>query len=510
MFQVCSSSIRGPKLPASCLIFCILFACYASAQTPQIVLGSSQLMSSVDHNDSGLAEAFPVTANITGQINSLWVFLDSSNASKTVWVGIYSNGFNHPRSLLAQGNIANPAGGRWNSATIPGMNVKQGKTYWIALLGVGGQIGFHDGAGACQSETSRVNNLNSLPSNWWPGQRWSSCLVSEFAAGAASSVGTLTISPASASLRIGQQLQFSAAGSGTTAGVVWSASGGSVTSSGLYTAPSSPGTYTITVKSAADATVSASAQVTITSPTVVSVSVTPNSASVAANSQQQFTAMVSGTSNTAVTWTASGGTVSTAGVYTAPNLPGTYSVKAASVADPTKSGSASVTVSTAPTVSISISPTTVSMPQKWTEQFTSVVSGTSNQGVTWSVAQGTGTVGTNGLFTAPSSVETDRVTVTSLVDSTKTATAVINIVPPHTVSLTWGASTSSNVSSYNVYRGTTSGGPYSVLQSGLLTTFFTDANVQPGAVYYYVTTAVDTSQAESSHSNEVQAVIPTP
>jgi hypothetical protein len=50
-----------------------------------------------------------------------------------------------------------------------------------------------------------------------------------------------------------------------------------------------------------------------------------------------------------VTWTATGGTVSTTGLYTAPSTTGTYTVKATSVADTTKSASATVTVTAAAT-----------------------------------------------------------------------------------------------------------------------------------------------------------------
>ncbi|MBK5275601.1 MAG: hypothetical protein JJE30_11185 [Desulfuromonadales bacterium] len=66
---------------------------------------------------------------------------------------------------------------------------------------------------------------------------------------------------------------------------------------------------------------------------------------------KSFTATVTGASNTAVIWSVietGGGSVSSAGVYTAPSTAGTYHVKAASVADPSKSATAAVTV-TAPT-----------------------------------------------------------------------------------------------------------------------------------------------------------------
>src|SRR5213079_342410 len=74
---------------------------------------------------------------------------------------------------------------------------------------------------------------------------------------------------------------------------------GTISSSGLYTAPASPATVTVTAVSQADTTKSASAQVTITPPTAVSVTIAPTSATVAARGTQQFTATVQNTSNTA-------------------------------------------------------------------------------------------------------------------------------------------------------------------------------------------------------------------
>ena len=82
--------------------------------------------------------------------------------------------------------------------------------------------------------------------------------------------------------------------------------------------------------------------------------------------------------------------------------------------------------------------------------------------------------------------------------------------PQHSVALTWVASTST-VSGYHVYRGTQSGGPYTLISSGLVSVLtYTDSTVQAGATYFYVVTAVDSGGNESAFSNEVQAVIPTP
>ena len=79
---------------------------------------------------------------------------------------------------------------------------------------------------------------------------------------------------------------------------------------------------------------------------------------------------------------------------------------------------------------------------------------------------------------------------------------------PHTVGLSWTASTST-VSGYNVYRSTTSGSGYTKVNNGLVASVnYTDSTVANATTYYYVTTAVDGSGNESSYSNEASAVIP--
>lgn len=78
----------------------------------------------------------------------------------------------------------------------------------------------------------------------------------------------------------------------------------------------------------------------------------------------------------------------------------------------------------------------------------------------------------------------------------------------HSVALSWNPSTST-VIGYNIYRGTQSGGPFSQLNSSLLSaTTYTDANVQSGTTYYYVSTAVNSSNVESAYSNQATAAIP--
>jgi hypothetical protein len=112
----------------------------------------------------------------------------------------------------------------------------------------------------------------------------------------------------------------------------------------------------------------------------VAITISPTTASVAGGATQAFTATVTGSTNTAVTWQVNGenggdtiiGTVSSTGLYTAPNvLPSTTSVTvtATSQADTTKVASAVVTL-TAPAVTITISPTSATLAAGTKQQFT--------------------------------------------------------------------------------------------------------------------------------------------
>jgi ASPM-SPD-2-Hydin domain-containing protein/BACON domain-containing protein/centrosomal CEP192-like protein len=117
---------------------------------------------------------------------------------------------------------------------------------------------------------------------------------------------------------------------------------------------------------------------------------------------------------------------------------------------------------------------------------------------------------------APTAAGTDSgsVTVTSntpnsptMVATSGTGTAAV----AHSVSLSWVASTSSTAVGYNIYRGSVSGGPYTVLNSTpQVSLSFTDTSVLGGQTYYYVVTAVDATGTESVQSNEAAVIIPTP
>jgi len=97
--------------------------------------------------------------------------------------------------------------------------------------------------------------------------------------------------------------------------------------------------------------------------------------------------------------------------------------------------------------------------------------------------------------------------------TTETLTGTGVAAATHSVALSWNASTSQNISGYNVYRApyTSSCGSFAKVNSLLDTsTLYTDSSVTNGNAYCYATTAVDTSNVESGYSNIVSNIqIPT-
>ena len=79
----------------------------------------------------------------------------------------------------------------------------------------------------------------------------------------------------------------------------------------------------------------------------------------------------------------------------------------------------------------------------------------------------------------------------------------------HSVALSWTASSSQNISGYNIYRApyTSACGNFAKINGVLNTsTLYTDSTVTNGSIYCYATTAVDTTNAESGYSNVVSNV----
>ncbi len=112
-----------------------------------------------------------------------------------------------------------------------------------------------------------------------------------------------------------------------------------------YTAPATPGLYTVTAASNESPTATASATVAVFDPAALTVTVAPTTTTLMAGASYTFAATVANAPDNTVTWSVStgGGSITSAGVYTAPATPGTYTITATSTWA-NVSGTATVTV----------------------------------------------------------------------------------------------------------------------------------------------------------------------
>jgi len=302
-----------------------------------------------------------------------------------------------------------------------------------------------------------------------------------------------SIAPSTAQLDLGQAQTFTASFCGIgAAAIAWDVSGISGGSAAVgtivvtsattasYTAPANlPGTNPVTIHAVAGGVGGATASATITIVSSVTVSVSPPGASILTSSRVTLAPTVTNSTDMSVTWSvnsiANGNTAmgqicqhasspclaptgaSSASVdFLAPaTVPGVnpVTVTASSEADPTKSGTALISIS-APgsNVTVTVSPLYAFLPPSGgaisTQQFFAAVTGTTNHTVTWSVQSGVagqgcagtacGAINGAGLYTSPTSAPSpNAVTVmaTSAADASKTASATVAITSGPTIEI---------------------------------------------------------------------------
>jgi uncharacterized protein (TIGR03437 family) len=168
---------------------------------------------------------------------------------------------------------------------------------------------------------------------------------------------SVVITPGSVTLGARETQQFTATVSNAASTAVrWSIFPdlGTITQTGLYTAPAEfTGSPSTTVSAISGADGSKIGQATVTLVNRVTVVVGPATVSLLPGRTQQFTALVAGTANTAVTWsiTPQIGTISATGLYTAPASflnEAAITVRATSVAETSRSATATVNLTLPP------------------------------------------------------------------------------------------------------------------------------------------------------------------
>jgi hypothetical protein len=382
-------------------------------------------------------------------------------------------------------------------------------------------------------------------------------VASNSAGSATSSAATLTVNaatvapsittqPLSQTIIAGQTATFSVTATGTAPlSYQWRQNGVAIggASSSSYTTPaettSANGTqFSVVVSNSAGSVTSAAATLTVNAATVApSITTQPLSQTIIAGQTATFSVVAAGTSPLAYQWRKNGTAISgaTASSYTTPaettsdngaqftvvvsNSAGTVT-SAAAILTVTAPGTLISSASTLAFASVNVGSSSILSATLTNSGSSSVtLSGVSISGPGFnasgiSVGQiiPVGQTATLNVTFAPAATGsvTGSVTVTSnasnsptIISLSGTGAAVL-----HSADLSWVASTSV-VTGYNVYRSTVTAGPFTKLTSSLISALtYTDTSVQAGQTYYYVVTAVNSSNVESVYSNEVSATIP--
>jgi hypothetical protein len=358
---------------------------------------------------------------------------------------------------------------------------------------------------------------------------------------------SITTQPANQTVTAGQTAAFSVAATGSgTLTYQWKKNGTAISgaTSASYTTPATVASdngaqFTVTVTDSAGSMTSNAAILTVN--VAPSVTTQPASKTVIAGQTATFAVTATGTATLTYQWKKNAIAISGAisASYTTPATTTSdngaqFTVTVTNSAGNVTSNAAILTVNAA-TILLNSSSTSLG--------FANVNIGSSNiLGVTFTNAGNSNVTISNvsisgagfsasgvstGQILTPGQIATLNVTftpataasVTGSVTLTSNATnspATVSLsgtgVQPvaHSVTLNWTASTST-VAGYNVYRSAVSGGPYTKVNSTLITTTqYTDSTVQAGQTYFYVVTSLDSSSVESTFSNEVSATVPIP
>ncbi|HUG40915.1 MAG TPA: hypothetical protein VMM12_10535, partial [Longimicrobiales bacterium] len=259
---------------------------------------------------------------------------------------------------------------------------------------------------------------------------------------------TLTLTPTASTVEPTGTVQLTAVGTraGTDVTILVgetyavTSGGGTVNAAGLFTAPSTPGTSTITVTCA---NLTATATVTVVAGPLTTIEVTPNPVTLEIGAEQQFTAVGRDAFGNIVAitpvWSTTDppGTIDAGtGLFTAGNTTGTFdnSVRATSGSI---FGTATVTVIAGPLATIEVTPNPVTLETGAQQQFTAVGRDAGGNVVpitpVWSTTDPPGTIdASTGLFTAGNTTGTfdNSVRATSgSIFGTATVTVTLTAAP---------------------------------------------------------------------------------
>jgi Abnormal spindle-like microcephaly-assoc'd, ASPM-SPD-2-Hydin len=358
----------------------------------------------------------------------------------------------------------------------------------------------------------------------------------------------ITVQPVNQTVTAGLSTSFlvSATGGGVT--YQWQKNGAAITgatnssySTPMTTVSDSCSEFTVTVSNNFGSVTSNPAFLTVNAAMSAPViTMQPTSQSVTIPNSAVFSAAATGTAPMSYQWMrnglaisgASGPTYATPATSTADNG-AAFSVVIGNAAGTVTSAAATLSVAPAKTILLSPSVSNlnfgnVNVTSSGSQNVTLTNAGNSNVTMSQVMVSGAGFNAGGaaaGLILSPGQTTVVNVTFTPSTGGTASGSVIVSsnatnspatislagtgvTAIAHSVSLSW-TDGDTGVTGYNTYVASVSGGPYLKLTStSIAGTSYVDSSVQSGRTYYYVVTALDSTNQESTYSSEIAAIVP--
>jgi hypothetical protein len=358
----------------------------------------------------------------------------------------------------------------------------------------------------------------------------------------------ITVQPVNQTVTAGLSTSFlvSATGGGVT--YQWQKNGAAITgatnssySTPMTTVSDSGSEFTVTVSNNFGSVTSNPAFLTVNAAMSAPViTMQPTSQSVTIPNSAVFSAAATGTAPMSYEWMrnglaisgASGPTYATPATSTADNG-AAFSVVIGNAAGTVTSAAATLSVAPAKTILLSPSVSNlnfgnVNVTSSGSQNVTLTNAGNSNVTMSQVMVSGAGFNAGGaaaGLILSPGQTTVVNVTFTPSTGGTASGSVIVSsnatnspatiglagtgvTAIAHSVSLSW-IDGDAGVTGYNTYVASVSGGPYLRLTStSIAGTSYVDSSVQSGRTYYYVVTALDSTNQESTYSSEIAAIVP--
>jgi HYDIN/CFA65/VesB family protein len=358
----------------------------------------------------------------------------------------------------------------------------------------------------------------------------------------------ITVQPVNQTVTAGLSTSFLVSATGGGVIYQWQQNGAAITgatnssySTPMTTVSDSGSEFTVTVSNNFGSVTSNPAFLTVNAAMSAPViTMQPTSQSVTIPNSAVFSAAATGTAPMSYQWMrnglvisgASGPTYATPATSTADNG-AAFSVVIGNAAGTVTSAAATLSVAPAKTILLSPSVSNlnfgnVNITSSGSQNVTLTNAGNSNVTMSQVMVSGAGFNAGGaaaGLILSPGQTTVVNVTFTPSTGGTASGSVIVSsnatnspatislagtgvTAIAHSVSLSW-TDGYTGVTGYNTYVASVSGGPYLKLTStSIAGTSYVDSSVQSGRTYYYVVTALDSTNQESTYSSEIAAIVP--